>query len=86
MDLLVSLGSQPGTSLTALNWVKTALSNSFPFTIVHIRRPTVVILFNGGKETWEVIPGFRKNTTDEALYDIPGLGGTNWLSKLRQNT
>lgn len=79
VDLLVSLGSKPGTSATALNWVKTALSNSFPYTTVKISRPAVVALFNGGKETWEIIPGFRKNSGDAALYDIPGPGEVAWM-------
>jgi hypothetical protein len=79
VDLLVSLGTKPGTSATALNWVKTALGNSFPNTTVQIRRPAVVVLFNGGKETWEIIPGFRKNSGDVALYDIPGVGEVDWM-------
>jgi hypothetical protein len=78
VDLLVSLGSKPGTSATALNWVKTALIASFPQTTVRISRPAVQVLFNGGRETWEIIPGFRKNQGDAALYDIPGVD-TGWL-------
>ncbi len=79
VDLLVSLGTRPGTSATALNWVKTALSNSFPCTTVKISRPAVVVFFNGGKETWETIPGFRKNSGDAAPYDIPGVGEVEWM-------
>jgi hypothetical protein len=79
VDLLVILGGKPGTSATALNWVKTALSNSFPYTTVAISRPTVKVLFNNGLETWEIIPGFRKNAGESAVYDIPGVGNSNWL-------
>lgn len=79
VDLLVSLGSKPGSSTTALNWVKTALGNSFPHTTVTISRPAVRVLFNGGKETWEIIPGFRKNSGDAALYDIPSVVEGDWL-------
>ncbi|MGH7868177.1 MAG: SMODS domain-containing nucleotidyltransferase [Candidatus Dormibacteraceae bacterium] len=79
VDLLVSLGTRPGSSTTALNWVKKALSDSFPKTTVTISRPAVRVLFNGGKETWEIIPGFRKNTGDAALYDIPGVMEAQWL-------
>lgn len=81
VDLLVSInaGDKPGTSGTALNWVKDALSASFPSTTVTISRPAVVVLFNGGKESWELIPGFRKNKGDAALYDIPGVGDIAWM-------
>lgn len=79
VDLLVSLGTKPATSVTALNWVKDALVASFPQTTVRISRPAVRVLFNGGKEPWEIIPGFRKNSGDTALYDIPGVGNLEWL-------
>ncbi len=79
VDLLVSLGPKPGASTTALNWVKKALSDSFPKTTVKISRPAVRVLFNGGKETWEIIPGFRKNSGDAALYDIPNVIEGQWL-------
>jgi hypothetical protein len=80
VDLLVSLKDKPGTSETALRWVKEALSASFPYTRVRISRPAVVVEFNGGAETWEIIPGFRKTTRnkDTILYDIPGVA-TQWL-------
>jgi hypothetical protein len=79
VDLLVSLGTRPGTSTTALNWVKEALGDSFPKTTVRISRPAVVVEFASGTETWEIIPGFRKNSGDEALYDIPGVGEVAWM-------
>jgi hypothetical protein len=80
VDLLVSLKTQPGTSDTALRWVKEALTASFPSTKVRISRPAVVIEFAGGSETWEVLPAFRKaaRTTDTVLYNIPGVA-TPWL-------
>jgi hypothetical protein len=39
-----------------------------------------VVEFNDGAETWEIIPGFRKTTSnkDIVLYDIPGVA-TEWL-------
>jgi hypothetical protein len=73
VDLLVSLKTKPASADTALRWVKDALSASFPYTTVKMRRPAVVVEFNSGAETWEVIPGFRKNTNETfPLYHIPG--------------
>lgn len=73
IDVLVSLGNdKPGSSYTALTWVKDALEARFPQTTVRIRRPAVQILFGGGYETWEVIPGFLTTRGGDALvYDIP---------------
>lgn len=80
VDLLVSLKDKPGTSQTALDRVKSALSASFPHTTVRISRPAVVVEFNSGQETWEIIPGYRKTGKDEpALYDIPGVGSVDWM-------
>jgi len=81
VDLLVSIrGGKPGTSDTALKWVKDALSTSFPHTTVRIRRPAVVIDFAGGDERWEVTPGFltSRGGTDVYVYDIPG-AASGWL-------
>lgn len=79
VDVLVSIGNdKPGTSDTALNWVKNALSASFPTTTVRISRPAVVVEFAGGAETWEVIPGFLKSSEPSVLYDIPG-PATGWI-------
>jgi Second Messenger Oligonucleotide or Dinucleotide Synthetase domain len=79
VDVLVSLKHKPGSSDTALSWVKTALSRSFPHTTIRISRPAVVVEFNSGEDTWEVIPGFRRTSSgDTALYDIPGVA-TEWL-------
>lgn len=80
VDLLVSLKDKPGTSQTALDRVKSALSTSFPHTTVRISRPAVVVEFNSGQETWEIIPGYRKSGKDEpALYEIPGVGSVDWM-------
>ncbi len=80
VDLLVSLKSKPGSSDTALNWVKKSLSDSFPTTTVKIRRPAVVIDFAGGNERWEVVPGFLTNRGGQEVYvyDIPG-SDTGWI-------
>jgi hypothetical protein len=79
VDVLVSIGNaKPGTSETALNWVKDALSTSFPTTVVRISRPAVVVEFASGDETWEVIPGFLKSSDSSPLYDIPG-PSTGWI-------
>jgi Second Messenger Oligonucleotide or Dinucleotide Synthetase domain len=81
VDLLVSIkGQRPGSSDTALAWVKNALAASFPYTRVRISRPAVVIAFAGGEETWEVIPGFVTGRGGEgvSVYDIPG-AATGWL-------
>lgn len=79
VDVLVSIGNdKPGTSDTALNWVKNALSASFPTTPVRISPPAVVVEFASGAETWEVIPGFLKSSDPSALYDIPG-PASGWI-------
>jgi hypothetical protein len=60
--------------------VKSTLTASFPYTSVVIRRPTVVVLFAGGDETWEILPAFRTSATSETpVYDIPG-AASGWLS------
>lgn len=74
IDVLVSLrGGRPGSSYTALGWVKDALEARFPRTPVMIRRPAVVVRFGGGYETWEVIPGFMtsRGGPNVYVYDIP---------------
>jgi Second Messenger Oligonucleotide or Dinucleotide Synthetase domain len=74
IDVLASLGeSKPGSSYTALEWIKDALSQRFPRTEVVVRRPAVVVKFGGGYETWEVIPGFltTRGTSEQFIYDIP---------------
>jgi len=79
VDVLASIGNdKPGTSDTALNWVKNALLASFPTTTVRISRPAVVIEFASGAETWEVIPGFLRSSDPSVLYDIPG-SATGWI-------
>jgi len=82
VDLLVSLGrSKPGSSTTALNWAKDALQASFPSTTVRISRPTVVVAFAGGSETWEILPGFltTRGGTGYSVYDIPSVTPGEWL-------
>lgn len=74
IDALVSIGGgKPTSSYTALTWVKDALEARFPQTTVRIRRPAVQILFGGGYETWEVIPGFftGRGGDNVLVYDIP---------------
>jgi hypothetical protein len=81
VDLLVSIkGGRPGTSDTALNWVKNALQASFPSTNVRISRPAVVVDFANGVERWEVVPGFitGRGGKDVYVYDIPG-AASGWL-------
>lgn len=72
IDVLVGINYPQPSADTALNWVKNALSSSFPGTRVRISRPAVVIEFAGGAETWEVIPGFIRSTKPVSVYDIPG--------------
>lgn len=83
IDALVSIGNtKPGSSYTALTWVKDALEARFPNTSVGIRRPAVVINFAGGYETWEVIPGFLtcRGGKNQFIYDIPGPNtGAAWI-------
>jgi hypothetical protein len=80
VDVLVSIGDdRPGSSVTALGWVRDALKASFPYTTVRVSRPAVVVEFNGGAETWEVIPGFLTGRGGAArVYDIPG-AATGWM-------
>ena len=81
VNLLVSIkGQRPGSSDTALAWVKNALAASFPYTPVRVSRPAVVIAFADGDETWEVIPGFvtGRGGGGVYVYDIPG-AATGWL-------
>ncbi|MFI1966939.1 nucleotidyltransferase [Streptomyces pathocidini] len=81
VDLLVSISrARPESSDTALSWVRTALRESFPNTIVRTSRPAVVVEFDHGNETWEVIPGFitSRGPKDISVYDIPG-PSTGWI-------
>ena len=81
VDMLVSVNkARPGSSDTALTWVKNALTTSFPYTTVRISRPAVVVEFAGGDETWEVIPGFytSRGGAGVSVYDIPG-PATGWI-------
>lgn len=81
VDLLVSIkGGRPGSSDTALDWVKNTLTASFPYTKVRISRPAVVIEFANGTETWEIIPGFLTSRGGENvyIYEIPG-AASGWL-------
>lgn len=79
VDVLASIGdTKPGSSDTALNWVKSALSGSFPTTSVRISRPAVVVEFAEGTETWEVIPGFLRHPGQSPVYDIPG-AASGWI-------
>ncbi|SDT83488.1 hypothetical protein SAMN05216371_8324 [Streptomyces sp. TLI_053] len=80
VDLLVSItASRPGSSDTALGWVRDALTHSFPSTEVVVRRPTVVVRFANGTETWEVLPAFRTSHDDPPVYDIPA-AASGWMS------
>ena len=83
IDVLVSIGNpKPGSSSSALAWVKDALSTRFPLTTVTVRRPAVVVEFGGGYETWEVIPGFitGRGGKDQLVYDIPDPGSiSEWI-------
>lgn len=83
IDALVSIGNtKPGSSYTALLWVKNALERTFPHTPIVIRRPAVVVRFAAGYETWEIIPGFLTGRGGEGqlVYDIPGpSAGSAWI-------
>jgi hypothetical protein len=83
IDALVSLtGGRPGSSYTALSWVKSALEARFPRTSISIRRPAVVARFGGGYETWEVIPAFMtaRGGPNVYVYDIPSAVTTGgWI-------
>ena len=75
VDVLVSLtNDRPDSPYTALTWVRDALKARFPLTTVTVDRPAVKVLFGGGYETWEVIPGFitSRGGSGVLVYDIPG--------------
>lgn len=80
VDLLVSIrAARPGSSDTALGWVKDALKRSLPTTAIVVRRPTVQVRFAGGAQTWEVLPAFvtaRGGTAQ--VFDIPG-AASGWM-------
>jgi hypothetical protein len=81
VDLLVSVGNaKPGSSDTALGWLKSALTATFPSTPVRISRPAVVVDFASGTERWEIIPGFLRprQSNGAYVYDIPDVG-TGWM-------
>lgn len=80
VDLLVSLHNKPLSSDTALTWIKNALSATFPYTAVSVRRPAVVVDFAGGDERWEIVPAFLRSRSDgdPYVYDIPG-AATGWM-------
>ena len=80
----MSLKSKPGSSETALAWVKSALQASFPNTTVRISRPAVVVEFAAGDETWEVIPGFYKEAiADQSVYEVPA-APSGWMTSSPQ--
>lgn len=81
VDLLVSIkGAKPGSSDTALEWVKHALAANFPNTRVRVSRPAVVVEFANGDETWKLIPAFSAGRSDDNVhvYEIPG-PQTGWM-------
>ncbi|MGP5391341.1 SMODS domain-containing nucleotidyltransferase [Glutamicibacter arilaitensis] len=72
-DYLVSLkGSQPISPWTALNNVKAALQERFPYTTIVVRQPAVVCRFNDGDV--EVVPGY----ITPSGYSIPDPTG-GWM-------
>ncbi len=83
IDVMVSVRKgRPGSSYTALGWIKDALEARFPRTPISIRRPAVVASFGGGYETWEIIPGFMttRGGAGVFVYDIPSaVTGGGWI-------
>lgn len=81
VDLLVSISTtRPGSSDTALGWVRDALKSSFPSTYVHTSRPAVAVDFAGGDERWEITPAFltSKGGSSVSIYEIPG-ASSGWI-------
>ena len=81
VDLMVSIGyARPGSSDTALSWVKSALQARFPLSSIHVSRPAVVVGFGNKTETWEVTPAFFTGRGGQgvSVYDIPG-AATGWM-------
>lgn len=81
VDLMVSLNNpKPESSDTAMSWIKSALTASFPYTSVRVSRPAVVVEFGSKTETWEIIPAFMTPRGGPGIYvyDIPGPAG-GWI-------
>lgn len=58
-DYIASLkGTRPDSATTALNKVRDALKDKYPYTTVRVSRPAVVCEFANGSETVEVVPAF----------------------------
>lgn len=75
-DFFASLKGARPTPTTALNKVKEALQDKYPYTTIQIRRPAVVCLFASGTETVEVVPAFPADTG----YWIPDpRSTTDWM-------
>lgn len=58
VDYIVSLKGTRPTPTTALNNVRDALKDKYPYTTIRVARPAVVCEFAGGDETVEVVPAF----------------------------
>ena len=72
-DYLVSLkGTRPSSQWTALNNVKAALQDRYPYTTIVVRQPAVVCRFSDGDV--EVVPGYY----DDGGYQIPDPNG-GWM-------
>lgn len=78
---------RPESSYSALRRVQTALSSQMFLTAVKIRRPAVVVEFNRGQETWEVIPAYNTGAgkIDAYAYWIPSpRSGKGWIKSAPQ--
>ncbi|MFE0592645.1 hypothetical protein [Micromonospora echinospora] len=75
-DLFASLKGVRPAPTTALNKVKEALQDKYPYTTIQIRRPAVVCLFANGAETVEVVPAFP---ADNGYWIPDPRSATEWM-------
>ncbi len=81
VDYIASLQSkQPLLSSSILNSVRDTLQERFPYTVVRVSRPAVVLEFGGGYETVEIIPAYPIAAVRDGVmkFQIPGVA-TEWL-------
>lgn len=78
VDYFASMpGVRPLSSTNALNKVRDALKQRFPFTPVRVSRPAVVGEFGAGAETYEIVPAYLKSGTGNSrTYYIAGASGS----------
>jgi hypothetical protein len=66
----------PSLSTSALNAVRDALEDGYPYTEVYVRQPAVVVAFEAGAETYEIVPAYwTGGSGTTTVYRIPASAG-----------